>query len=195
MFRHQRRKTRMKLLLLLISLSLPALVFAVNADKSLPMKINADSTVYNREKGVATFLGHVVIDQGSTHVQGDKVVLHFNEQHQLKEAIVYGKPAKVQTLPNGQKAILHARAETIYYYPLKHQIVLIKNAWAEQAGNVLQGPTLTYNTETQVIETSATHRDRGRTTIILQPKTTKKVQNKPTGQAKPSVSSSEGKKP
>ncbi len=154
------------ILILLLSIFSPLWGFA-NTQKP-PVWITADASHVDKQQGIALFTGHVQITQGETKVQGQQVKIFFDKKNQVREAIVKGDLAKVHTFPQAGKPALDAKARIIKYFPSQHKIILQDHASAEQAGNLLKGPILIYNTQTQVLNTPATK--AGRTTIIIQPK-------------------------
>lgn len=157
--------------LLSLSLSLiPLGVWALPTDQQQPMHITSDASNVDRSKGMATFSGHVQFEQGSLKVLGDKMLVYFDKNNQMEKAVVTadtGNLAEAWTQPQADKPVLHVKAQVINYAASTHTIDLIGNAQAEQNGNILNGPSLTYNTQTQVLTTLASK--TGRTTIVIQP--------------------------
>lgn len=159
------RKLRNSLLLCLCLL--PLTTWALPTDSQQPMQITSDSSTVDRSNGIATFIGHVQFIQGSTKVTGDKMVVYFDKKNQMQKVVVTGNLAEAWTQPQANKPVLHAKAQTINYLPTQHTIDLEGTAQADQNGNVLQGPSLSYNTLTQVLTTLPSK--TGRTTIVIQP--------------------------
>lgn len=153
---------------LLLCLNLwPVLALALATDSQQPMQISSDSSTVDRAHGIATFTGHVKFTQGSTRVTGDKMVVYFDKNNQMQNVVVTGNLAEAWTQPQANKPVLHAKAQTINYRPAQHLIELVGTAQADQDGNLLTGPSLSYNTATQVLTTLPSKAER--TTIVIQP--------------------------
>lgn len=162
------RRPNIWLMLISVLLFSPS-VFALATDRQQKLILNSATAQMNLETGVSIYEGSVRVEQGSTQLRADKLIIHTDKQNQLQQATAIGKPAHYRTLPQLNKPEFHADADTIEYYPPKNLVVLIGNAKAYQNNNVYTGPRIEYNTVTQTIISpqSAT----GRTTIIIQQKT------------------------
>ena len=140
--------------IILLFLLLPTLCFALPNDKEKPLKVSSDFAQVNYHNGIVTNIGHVIIDQGTSHLKGDKVITYYNKQHQITKIISYGKPAYYNTLLSLNTPILYTRARTIIYYPLKHLVVLRDHAVAERGPNSIRAPLINYDLSKQQLSTS-----------------------------------------
>ena len=132
-----------------------------------PLTIASDTAHIDQNKGYGQFDGAVNIKQGATRCVGERLVVYFDKKKKIKKAVISGNPAKSWSSPGKGQSEIYSTAKTITYYPQAHDVILQGNARSEQNGNVLKGPTLKYNTESQVLATPASR--KGRTTILLQP--------------------------
>lgn len=124
----------------------------------------------NRTSGVHTFKGHVTVDQGSTHLTGDTVIIHNDAQKKVSEIIAIGSKktlAHYQTQPNPKQAVFDAWAVTIKYHPKKGLADLIQSAKAKQNPNVFTGPHLIYDVKQGIVSSPAS--TQGHVTIIMYP--------------------------
>src|SRR4029079_3102275 len=93
---------------------------ALPNDSEQPMKIVADSSLFNYKTGIDTYEGNVKIDQGTSHLIADRLITKKNKQHKMIEAIATGikKLAEYSTIPKTGDAPLNAKAKIIKFYPL-----------------------------------------------------------------------------
>lgn len=155
-------------------LMLSTQVYALDDDHRQPMLLQAESAEFNNTTHYGVYKGNVSLDQGSTHLTANIAYTYANKKNQLTLAIAKGlksNQAHYWSLPQGKKEILHAYADKIEYYPLKHQIKLLGNACVKQGKDKIQAPIIIYDTEKQhVISQSNKY---GRTTITVNPQSNK----------------------
>ncbi len=138
----------------LFGLSQPLL--ALPEDGKEPLFVHADSADLNQTHHHGTYLGHIALDQGSTHIRAAKAITQGNDKNQLIQATIEGDTttqAHYWTLQNKDKPVLHAYANTICYCPLAHQIILVGHAQVMQGQNQITAATICYNTLTQHVMT------------------------------------------
>ena len=146
-------------------------VHALPSDQDKPIKIIADSAVLNRATGIQTFTGHVNVDQGSTHLKGNKVLVYNDKKKQVKKIVAIGDEnhlAHYQTVPNVKDEPFDAWAITIQYLPPQHLAHLIRHASAKQEPNTFHGPLLDYQMDQGIVTAPAT--TNGHVSIIMNPK-------------------------
>lgn len=123
---------------------------ALSDDKEKVMHVMSDTADLNQQEHKGVYTGHVELVQGTTNLQASKAVTLGNEKNQLIEAIangVAGKQAHYWTITDYKKPPLHAYANTIHYYPLRHLIELIGNARVEQGTDSFTAAKISYDTE------------------------------------------------
>jgi len=143
---------------------------ALTADKEQTMHVMADSADLNQQTHKGTYLGNVELIQGTTNVQANKAITIGNEKNQLMVAIASGVPGKQAhywTTTDPAKPPVHAYADTIKYFPLKHLIELIGNAKVEQGANSFSADKITYDIVNQHVISNGTKKQR--ITIIYHP--------------------------
>lgn len=142
--------------------------YALGTDRKEKMLLTANTAQLNLETGIGTYSGNVKLEQGSSHLEADKLITRTDKKNQLQQAIAFGKPAKYRTLPQLDKPEFYAEAESIEYYPHKNLLILIGHAKAHQKNNVYSGPRIEYDMKREIVFSPAS--TQGRTTIILQQK-------------------------
>ena len=58
-----------------------------------PAKITSDSTIYNRKEGIASFVGHVHVDDEQYQMHADRVYLFLEGTNELKRIVALGNVA------------------------------------------------------------------------------------------------------
>lgn len=121
---------------------------AKQTDSSQPVLVKADNSVMDQDKGIATLTGHVNLDQGTMHVEGDKAVGYFDQDNQIQRAVVTGNPARFhQTLDDN--SLVHGSASNIDYQVSENTVILTGDAVVVHEGQGdFHGARLTYNTDT-----------------------------------------------
>jgi len=150
-------------------------LYALPEDQKALMYITADSSQYNYKLSETWFEGQVKIDQGSTHVEADRVITKRNTQNKIQEAFAFGlqQPAHYWTCPKKGDKILHAYAKIIKFYPLESRVVLEGNVRVTQGENRFQGQIIVYNIKLQTITVPPTKNSRA--TFIIEPDSMKQT--------------------
>src|SRR5213592_5234361 len=80
-------------LLLICSLS-AALAYGERADRDKPVNLEADQVTVDDNKQTATFIGKVVLTQGTLVIRGDRMVVQ-QDADGFKYGVAYGTPANL----------------------------------------------------------------------------------------------------
>ncbi|KTC80025.1 lipopolysaccharide transport periplasmic protein LptA [Legionella cherrii] len=162
------RMVNYSLILLLMFLS--SIVYALTEDKEKIMHVMADTADLSQQEHKGIYTGNVELVQGTTNLHAAKAVTLGNEKNQLVVAIASGttgKQAHYWTTTDPKKPPVHAYADTIRYYPLRHLIELIGNARVEQGENSFSAAKISYDTEKQHVLSQGNNNQR--ITIIYHP--------------------------
>jgi lipopolysaccharide export system protein LptA len=166
------RQSQVNLIFLLFLL--PLCCFSLPADNKKPVYVKANSAEFSNVKHKGIYIGNVELSQGTTHLNANRAATYGNSKNQLTLAVAYGNKrnqAHYWTLSAPQKPKLHAYADKITYYPQKNKIILVGNAKVKQGEDSYSAPTIEYNTKTQHVISTASN--KGRTVIVINPKTAK----------------------
>lgn len=152
---------------------------AKQTDSSQPVLVKADNSVMDQSKGIATLTGHVSLDQGTMHVEGDKAIGYFDQNNQIQRAVVNGNPARFrQTLDDN--SLVHGSASNIDYQVSENTVILTGNAVVVHEGQGdFHGAKLTYNTDTGSINGTGGAGGQVHMTLVPKPKSAKPSVNKP----------------
>lgn len=134
--------------------------------------ISADRQAGDLKNKIASYIGDVVIQQGSLKITADSVKIY---QAKVDEEvyIALGNPAKFeQVLVDGSK--IQLQADEIKYEPALNSIIISGNALLQQAGSEVKGNQITYNTQTELL--NAVGNEGEKTSTVLQPKAKNKTE-------------------
>lgn len=112
------------LLALVLCLATP--VFALKDDVEKPVHIDADSALFNKEKGLAVYEGNVSIVQGTLDIKAAKIEINApNNEIQLITAT--GSPVRFQQQMDDGK-LAKGQANRVVYQVKSKRIILDGNA-------------------------------------------------------------------
>tara|TARA_R110000868_G_scaffold6389_10_gene36475 strand:+ start:1485 stop:1994 length:510 start_codon:yes stop_codon:yes gene_type:complete len=153
----------------LLMVGFPFTAKSLKGDKKEKLHITADTTIYNYRNGMNYFEGHVLVDQGTTHLTADKLTTKANDKHQIQEAIAYGieQLAHYWTTPKPGEPIVHAHAKIIKFYPLTMNTTLQGDVVMTQGENNFHGQLIHYNMGDQTIIVPETK--NGRAVLVYNP--------------------------
>lgn len=141
---------------------------ALEADRSQPMDIQADSLQTEINEGKATLQGNVRITQGSLKVAAARADVQQNADRQVTRAVLEGAPATLgQDLDDGGR--VDARARVIDYDVAAGVVVLTGAVEIDQPRGTLRGERITYNLETGQLTGGGTDAP-GRVSLRINPK-------------------------
>jgi lipopolysaccharide export system protein LptA len=180
---------------LICCFSLPLTGVALDSDKDAPIAIQADTTDIDFRSGTRTLTGNVVIDQGSMHIEADKVIINYAGD-QIDTATAWGKPVKFRQIPEGKDEEVKGQGLTLKMEQQKNLVTIRDQARLTQGTNTITGQVIYYNTLTskmtvkgktrsqlektaaqgKVKGVDATTSSSGRTRVIIQPGALQKPQ-------------------
>jgi len=138
------------LLLALLFSTISATSVALPDDREQPIRITADQALRDEKQGFTEYTGNVRMDQGSMHIEADKITIyHVNED--ADKIVAEGAPAHMQQRPEIDKGLMHARANIIEYYKAEDRVHLRDNAQVEQDGSTVAGDTIDYFITEQLV--------------------------------------------
>ncbi len=166
--KHKMRIT-LRSLLFLNALMFTTFSWSLNSDNLLPYVFSADAMAYHRNPHCTVYTGHVHIQQGTSELIGEKVIVYFSNTQNISKLMVWGKPAQYTTLPDNKTTKLFATANQIVYNASSKTADLIQNATMKQDKDTLEGEHLCYDMTQNQVRSIATAKNHHQTLIILQP--------------------------
>lgn len=150
------------------------LSWGLTANSDEPIHIKADRAELDDIKGFARYTGDVLITQGASTLEAEKVTIYANREGLVRIEAV-GKPAHYQQKMEQDKLATHAYGDTITYTHDTRTIRVQKNARLEQGKNSFQGDVIEYNTQSRVVTATGSgdkSEPGGRVELIFHPQTT-----------------------
>lgn len=161
-------------------LCIASILFLIcNADANNKLKSTepyyfvADTVTYLSKEHQIKYEGHVQVDQGKTHLTGDKLVIYLTKDNKVKRMVDSGSPATYLANDPHHPGMIHAKADIITYDQQSDNVSLDGNASARQHGNSIKAAHITYNKR---IGTLRTHGSKAQQTthITVIPQSKKK---------------------
>ena len=122
---------------------LPAPVFP---DGNQAIAVNADYAKRNEITGLTEYRGNVVIRQGTTLINADRVIIYY-EDGKVSRISCSGAPARYQKMSALDDNLIMARAESIDYLVTEDAISLKSNAALTRNGTSIKGDSINYDLE------------------------------------------------
>ncbi len=129
---------------------------ALSTDKDQPIEIEADAAQLDKTKQVTIYTGNVVVTQGSIRMTGDKLTVYYDDNQQLKDAYLDGRPAYFKQRPDGQNVDFEGWALKMEYHAKENLLHLIDQAKLKQGDQVMTGARISYDTERSLLTARGT---------------------------------------
>jgi lipopolysaccharide export system protein LptA len=142
---------------------------ALPDDREQPIHISADEALRDEKQGVTVYSGNVQMNQGSMHIEADRVTIYHVEADADK-IVARGRPAKMRQRPDLEKGPVHARALTIEYYQREQKVQLREEARIEQDGAIVTGDSIDYFIAQELVKAdSDSAREGNRVQVVIPP--------------------------
>lgn len=150
-----------------------------------PIYIESNSTIYDDNKNVSTYIGDVIAKQGSLTVKSDELIVYFldGKVNKLKTT---GKPVHFTYVPGQGKEAITGKSLEADYFPEKSLLLMRKEAVVWQGQNTYASEIIRYNNKDAVVRAGEESTDRKRVHVIIQQNNNKTVANGQTGSKKSS---------
>ncbi len=140
-----------KLLLFFLLLCISPLVHAEHADREKPIDIDADQVVVDDAKQISTFVGKVVLTQGTMVIKGDKIVV-VQDKSGFKQGTAYGNTASFRQKREGLDEYVDGNAERIEYDTHADTVDFYVHARVKRSLDEVTGEHITYNSKTEIFQ-------------------------------------------
>jgi len=149
---------------------------AERADKDKPIDLEADSVIVNDAKKTSTYIGNVILTQGTLMIRGDRLVV-VEDIHGFQHSTSYGNPTTFRQRMEGKNEYMEGSAQRIEYDGRMDKVKLYTKAWVKRGEDIVHGDYIMYDATAEYAEvigggsqaaTPAT--PTGRVRAIIQPK-------------------------
>jgi len=124
---------------------------ALATDKDQPIEIEADYAELRKNERQTIYKGNVIVTQGSIRMWGDVLTVHYDENDELKDAILEGKPAHFKQRPDGKDEDFEGEALRMEYHAQDERLHLINDAKLVQGKSSFTGPLIVYDTRNSIL--------------------------------------------
>ena len=170
------RTLRYSLLLALVAGMFSVTVYAEKADREKPIELEADSVQVNDAKKTSTYIGNVILTQGTLVIRGDRLVVREDKEG-FQHSTSYGNPTTFKQKRDGKNEYMEGSGQRIEYDGRMDKVQLFTKAWVKRGEDIVHGDYIMYDANAEYAEvisggsqaaTSAT--PGGRVRAIIQPK-------------------------
>lgn len=146
--------------------------FALESDRSAPIKIEADQVDLDQSRGIAQYRGNVSLVQGSININADSIQV-YAKNGQLDHANIQGSTNKLARFEQQTQAgqSMSGEAESIKLQQGSSDIIFKGNATVDDGLNKISGALIRYNTEQHKIIANNDGKVSGRVKMIFLPQT------------------------
>ncbi|MEM8492784.1 MAG: lipopolysaccharide transport periplasmic protein LptA [Pseudomonadota bacterium] len=133
-------------------------VFALPDDRLQAIEISAERAIRDERAGYTVYMGDVVLEQGSLHIEADKLTL-FHDDKDVEKIVAIGEPARLRQQPEADKDFVTASAGRIVYEKAREWVLLRYTAVIEQDGAVVSGEYIEYFLSEQRVNANSDQED------------------------------------
>jgi len=162
--------------------------FAEAADRDKPIELEADSVIVDDAKKISTYIGNVILTQGTLVIRAAKLVVR-EDKNGFQHSTSTGNPTTFKQKREGKNEYMTGSGRRIEYDGRMDKVQLFKNAWVKRGEDIVYGDYISYDANAEYAEVIGGEKSEsagpssGRVRAIIQPKN--KSKPKP---AKPSNS-------
>ena len=166
--------------LFLISLSASFNVFAEAADRSKPIELEADSVIVDDAKKISTYLGDVILTQGTLVIRAAKLIVR-EDKNGFKNSTSTGNPTTFKQKREGKNEYMSGSGQRIEYDGRMDKVELYTKAWVKRGEDIVYGDYISYDANAEYAEVIGGKKSEsagpssGRVKAIIQPKNKEKT--------------------
>jgi len=153
---------------------------AEKTDREKPINIEADRVTVDDAKQIATFIGKVVLTQGTLIIRGDRMEVRQDDQG-FKNGTTWGNLAYFKQKREGFDEYIEGWAERIEYYGRADKVQMFNRASMKKGGDEVRGNYISYDATTEFFQVTGGPKTatgtNGRVRAVLQPKPKDKPAN------------------
>ena len=151
-------------------------VHAEKADRNKPIHLEADRVTVDDLKQISTFIGNVVLTQGSMVLRGEKMEVR-QDRDGFKQGTVWGNLAYFRQKREGADDMIEGWSERIEYDSRADKVQMFNRAMLKRGQDEARGNYISYDVGTEFFQvtgsgtrTASAPASEGRVKVIIQPK-------------------------
>ena len=149
---------------------------AERADRDKPVNLEADQVTVDDNKQTATFIGKVVLTQGTLTIRGDRMIVQ-QDADGFKTGVAYGNLASFRQKREGFDEYIDGFAERIEYDSKAEKLQMFNRAYLKKANDDVRGNYISYEIATEFFRVTGGGKQaatpanpEGRVRAVIQPK-------------------------
>ena len=148
---------------------------AEKADRDQPIDLEADSVTVNDAKKTSTYVGNVILTQGTLVIHADKLVVR-EDKNGFQHSTSFGNPTTFKQKQEGKNEYIEGSAQRIEYDGHMDKVQLYTKAWVKRGQDVVHGEYIMYDAGAEYAEviggasTGSADAPKGRVRAVIQPK-------------------------
>jgi lipopolysaccharide export system protein LptA len=156
------------------------------ADRDKPIELEADSVIVDDAKKISTYIGGVVLTQGTLVIHADKLIVREGKNG-FQSSTSTGNPTTFKQKREGKNEYMTGSARRIEYDGRMDKVELYTKAWVKRGEDIVYGDYISYDANAEYAEviggkkSESAGPESGRVRAFIQPKnkTTPSVQTTP----------------
>jgi lipopolysaccharide export system protein LptA len=153
-----------------------AAAHAERADRDKPVNLEADQVTVDDNTQTATFIGKVVLTQGTLVIRGDRMVVQ-QDADGFKYGVAYGNLASFRQKREGYDEYIDGYAERIEYDSKAEKLQMFNRAYLKKSNDEVRGNYISYEVATEFFkvvgggkQAATPANPEGRVRAVIQPK-------------------------
>jgi lipopolysaccharide export system protein LptA len=159
-----------------MALCISAAAHAMTADRNQPITVDSDRAESDESKGITTYAGNVVMQQGSMRINAERIMIH-NDKNKVTRIVAIGTPAKYQQRPSEKESLVIAQAIRLEYNIVQGTLHLIDKASLQQEGTSLTGNRIDYDVKKSVVKAGGNASQNERVKMVIPAKSLKQEED------------------
>ena len=161
--------------ILLIGIMTSLHVQAEAADRDKPIELEADSVTVDDAKKISTYMGTVVLTQGTLVIHADKLIVREGPNG-FQSSTSTGNPTTFKQKREGKNEYMTGSGRRIEYDGRMDKVELYTKAWVKRGEDIVYGDYISYDANAEYAEVIGGTKSEsegpssGRVKAIIQPK-------------------------
>lgn len=165
----------------LLSMCLSLNAFGEAADRNKPIELEADSVIVDDARKTSTYIGTVILTQGTLVIRADKLVVR-EDKNGFQHSTSTGNPTTFKQKREGKNEYMQGSAKRIEYDGRMDKVQLYTKAWVKRNEDIVYGNYISYDANAEYAEVlggkkTADGSSTGRVKAIIQPKNKQEESN------------------
>lgn len=173
-------RTKLSGSLIIFSLALASMshqAAAESADRDKPIDLEADSVKVDDAKQTSTYIGNVILTQGTLIIHADKLIVREDKEG-FQHSTSLGNPTTFKQKLEGKNEYMQGSGQRIEYDGRMDKVQLYVKAWVKRGEDIVHGDYIMYDANAEYAEVigggkqaaPAPGTPAGRVRAVIQPK-------------------------